>query len=482
MQDRRRFLVASVACLAAAISLQGCGSDEEGSASPSPDPTPTPNASGSTVSLTSDLEVAQFDPRPNDAFQLNGFTLTINQMADTVRTGIFIGEGKVVIRSKLARPEWWSTPSYRRAAMALMAGGGGVVLLQSARYPSESSAANPLPLSNVTFFGAGQPEYNSDYTALTGGSILEGPVIFASRDAQNNALGDNIAISNLGVDAGERVSAAKGAAQEGLSFPNIGQIPDGKVGLRINIRIQDVIVLCRSANAPVHCILIEQADRPSVRSVRTVFGENGIVLKTRRGLVDGASMRGHATNCWIDKSDIYSLSMNNIWRGLDMGSIAANDTFGGRIQCGSAVSSGHYVSDVNGNGIAAVLSLEPGEWGISDVTMAKISGEDLRFFGVLVGTGSQRIALTDISASRISDPVDGTYGNALQISPGVDTVTITGFKSSSTVGDGVRNQGTNVTVSDGVAESPGPGRFGFNGVSGSMKLLRCSGTRSGAVE
>lgn len=478
--DRRAVLRGSTALSLAFVASACGGSDGESGTTVVPTPTPTPPPyQGAAVSLTADMSLADFTALPLDTFQLNGFSLTIVHMADTARRGIFVGDGVVIIKSGLARPEWWEKPSYRRAALALMAGGGGRVELQAARYSSESSGSEPLPLSNVHFAGAGQPVYADNNSTLLGGTILEGPVIFGSVDKDGNVLGDNIIVSNLGVDSGHTVG--KGADLEGLVLPNFGQIPDGTQPLRTGILIQDVTVLCSSATAPVHCILVEQAQGPIVQNVTTMFGVTGIAMKTRSGVVDTATMQGHATNAWIDKSDSYSVSANNIWRNLTMRSVNLGDTYGGRIFCGSAPNSGHRVSNVNAQGTNGIVSIEPAAYSMRDIILSDVTGNNIHYYGVAIWSGASEITVDKRHVENVTDAIDGTSGNGMQIAAGAYNIAVADFQSANTAGDGIQNNGDDIRVSDSVAASPGVGRFGFNGVSGSMSLTRCSGSAAGAI-
>jgi hypothetical protein len=482
MQNRRKFLCQSAAWVTMAAALQACGGDDSGGGSllPTPSPSPTPAPNGEAISLRSDLTVADFTARPADSFQLNGFTLTIERITDTLRTAIFLGDGAVVIKSGFARPEWWSTPSYRRAATAVMNGGGGRVLFQAARYKSESSVPDPLLLSNVQFEGVGQPGYADNNTTLSGGTILEGPVMFGVRKPDGTVIGDNVSIRNLGVDSGSKVAA--GRDLEGLLIPNFGQVPEtAATRLRTGIVIENVTVLCASPTTPVHAILVEQAQGPLIRNVSTMFGIHGVAVKTRGALIDTAIMRGHATNCWIDKSDGYSISANNTWRNLNMGSVTPGDTFGGRIYCGSAPNSGHTVEGVYGRDTVGLVSIEPNGYSIINTKISDVNGDDVRRFAVRLDAGSADIELSKLRIAGVSDVIDGSYGAAIRIANDAARIKITNLQCSNTAGDGIRNSGTNVSVFDSTAATPGPGYVGFNGVDGSMTLTRCVGTVSGAV-
>lgn len=440
-------------------------------------------ATGSVRNLTGDLTLESYTALPADGFNLNGFTLTIENMTDTGVTNLFRGAGTVTIRSGFARPEWWSSGRYTDAMLALHRGGGGVVQCLPLRYGREGSDVTPIAVQNVTLRGAGLPVFAAGFSTLAGGTIIEGPLAYASNTVGDVTYGRNCAVENLGVDSGSAVCAAAGLDDiEGITFANIGQAPDGTVPLREGIRIENVRVLCQDATALNHCILVEQATHALVRNVETVYGSNGIVFKARNSICDGAYMRGHAVNCWIDKSDSYAISQYNTWRNLRMGSITGRDTFGGRIQCGSFTSVGHRVQGCVGTVLSgAVLSIEPGGYFAVDIQLSDIAGDDVRFYGITLGGNTQRVSMTNIRMANVIDVADGTQGNGISIGAGADQISIAGFSSIQTAGDGIRSSGTRVVVSAAMAVSPGAGRFGFNAPAGDMKMAAYNGTINGNI-
>lgn len=432
---------------------------------------------GGQVSLTADLTLDEYDPRAADSYLLNGYTLTINRMADTERAGIFVGAGTVIIKSGLARPKWWTVQPMRNAARAVSLGGGGKIALQG-RYPSEFTQAAPMAFPNVTFEGEKVPTLTAGFAGLTDGTVVEGPFIITAH---------NVAVTKLGCDAGATVCGS-GAAREGLLVINPGQVEgrDPWVG----IRIEDVISVCKNATAPVHAVLVENVIGAVVRGVRSVYGETGVAGKMRDSVVDDVLARGHSTVAVLDKSDIYAPSLNNKWSNIRCRPITAGDTAGMRLQAATENSAGHSVTDISADGCTFVISLEPTDdtdpgkrKTLADVCISTAAGDALRFSGIQMGGPCFRISITTYRFNNIADADDGTYGNAIDIRAGVDGVAISTGQSTNTVGDGIRNAGANVIVIGAIAATPGSGRFGFNGVAGSMKVPANSniGTTNGAV-
>lgn len=422
---------------------------------------------GQTVTLSANAALASFNPRAGDKYVLNGFTLTIEHMNDSPYENIFSGSGSVVIRSGFARPEWWTTQRMRKAAAAVSAGGGGAVLLRAGSpYPPEFTIDAPMTSPNASFKGSGRPLFGAGFASLTGGTVCQGPFVV-------NA--ENVAVEDLGVDAGSSVCNALygGAAQEGLIFPNIGQVVGAPP--RYGLKVRNVSALCKDANAPTHGILVENAINALVEDVETVYGQNGVVLKTRGSTVRKAFCRGHATNAGIDKSDVYAPSRGNTWDDFTFASITGNDTGPLRLQAASASSSGHSFRRIRGTGVSGVLSIETyGSNTAADINGDDITGDALRFHGVSIGAGGgsiSRIRLNSLGFNNIADNIDGTYGGGLRVTTGVDDVKVTNFHAENTAGDGVWNAGTNVVVSEAAVVNPASGRVGYRGVGASMMRL-----------
>jgi hypothetical protein len=444
---------------------------------------------GAIVTLSANTTLASFDPRPGDAYNLNGKTLTINRMADTRLTNLFRGSGTVIIQSGFARPSWWQSNSYRAAINAVYLGGGGQVELDAVRYPSESTVANPIVASNVTLSGAGTPSFGAGFQTLVGGTILNGPVVFASRDSALNTVGNNVVIQSLGVDSGETVCAANGGvALEGLFFPNIGQIVN--MTLREGIIFRDIRVLCRNAAAPVHTILIEKSIGALVENFQTVYGENGPVMKTQKSTVRKGYCRGHQTNFALDKSDVYSVSLDNTWEDIFGGNIVGNDTGPFRIQAATASSAGHALNRVRTTGTSQAVSLEPsGSLVLTDITIDKLTCEAAESGGILAAGNIFRLKISDARITNIAstNPAAAYIGSGMYFGAGMDVVTVSGSQITNVAGDGIRNEGANVIAIGNTVVNPGsagsPSRFGFNGVAGSMKVPANSniGTTNGAV-
>lgn len=431
---------------------------------------------GQAITLTTATAMPVFEPRSGDVINLNGQTLTIDQMTDTALTGVFAGSGTVVIKSGLARPEWWTVQPMRSAARAVSLGGGGVVALGPKRYPPEFTAVAPMNFANVTIRGAGRPRFAAGFSILEGGTVCEGPFVV---DAAN------VVVEDMGVDSGSAVCTARygGTAQEGLIAPNIGQVPNASP--RPGIRFSRVAVLCKEASAPTHGILVENAFGAIVEDFETVYATNGICFKARRSIARRGLCRGHTVNFAIDKSDSYSPSFDNVWENIDAETITIGDTGPFRIQAATASGGGHTLRGIRAKGTQLAVSLEPaGANNIADVTLDGITSEATRFGGIVAGGAIFRLTIANARITNVLETVPGAdaIGHGIELGAGMDTVSITGAQITNTAGEGIRNSGTNVLVVNSIATGQGSGRFGYKGVAGSMKVPSSSniGTTDGA--
>ena len=186
----------------------------------------------------------------------------------------------------------------------LLPANGGIAIVGLGTWISGYQPGTFISKPNVTIQGAGMPEFNSDYTAMTGGTILLGPV-----GASTGA--DHFTVRNLGVDAGRTYinSQNGGIGTDALAIFNNGQI----VGARPieSPVIENVSCLGSSPTAQFHCMLVENVNNAYVHNVNTVMNCHGLVLKGTNSLVDGVYSRGHGIDSVIVKSDTYAPSSHN---------------------------------------------------------------------------------------------------------------------------------------------------------------------------
>lgn len=188
------------------------------------------------------------------------------------------------------------------AAVAALPAEGGAVVFSAGTYVSPYSAATPMVRNNITFRGAGKPDFNTGYTALEGGTIIIGPFTWGA---------NGCTFVDLGIDSGSAACTTYfgGTAQEGLVSGNPGT-------LYKNNTIQNVSVICQSSSAAVHAILFESQTEGVVNNISTVYAAAGFVIKGSRINVDGVYARSHRNYSVLAKSDAGglcdSINYNNI--------------------------------------------------------------------------------------------------------------------------------------------------------------------------
>lgn len=185
--------------------------------------------------------------------------------------------------------------------------------------------------NNVHFIGSGMPVIKSDNTQLVDGSgtVIQGPLMFHSSRS-------GIRIRDLGVDSGSAVVTALygGTAQHGLAFANIGQTV--ALAQSLDIDVQNVVALCKSATAAAHAVLFENVKGARVRNVVGRFGTHCLVIKAVDSRFEGLRAGGSSTTAIIfregngglptpgesNSAPCYDVTASNI----HVESIAASDT------------------------------------------------------------------------------------------------------------------------------------------------------------
>ncbi len=430
-------------------------------------------ARGGAIRLTADLTIDEWNPREADCYILNGHTLTIGRMIDSQREGLFLGEGIVRILGGFARPEWWTIRPLRNCAQALSLGGGGRALCDKDEYEPEFTAANPLRSPLVEFVGKGSPDFGPGYTSLVGGTRFKAPFI---------VIANGTKVKHCGFDAGKDVCDElwDGVAQEAFNMPVEGH--DGeRASLFEGFEADDVSALCYSPTSPVHAFLIEGAVAPKVRNLRTVFGANGFIAKTRKGMFADIWSRGHSTSPIQIKSDIYAAAIGNTVTSPRIGCITFGDTAQIRILAATADCSGTTVIDPRAeDGCTLALSTErTNGFFVSDTTIVSLTAEATRAFGALIGGGSIGTTLIGGRVNNVLDSAgENDFGHGIDIAEGAENTSVIGFKVSVTAGHGIRNAGKGTKISGTSCIVPGDGKAGFYGMGPSDMTIApgCAGS------
>lgn len=227
---------------------------------------------------------------------------------------------------------------------------GGVVVLGIGAWTSGYLSGSFITKPNVTIQGSGTPAYNSQFTAMTGGTIVLGPLAVSSG-------ADHFTVQDLGVDAGQTYINGNngGTPTDALLIYNAGQVI-GAPPVQSPV-IENVACLGYSTTAAVHCMLVENVNNAYVHNVQTVMNQHGLVLKGTNSTVDGVYSRGHGINSVIVKSDAYAVTAHDALSNITIESLfSARDTKGV-----SVIGVGAAVADIT---VSKVTVHSPLSWGI----------------------------------------------------------------------------------------------------------------------
>ena len=181
----------------------------------------------------------------------------------------------------------------------LSAGAGGTIIIPTGIIQSGGFSCT---VPNVTLIGSGRPGYNTGFTAMAGGTIIQGTVS-ASQGC------NHFVVKNLGVDVGSAWVAAGNAATDALSIFNNGQVV-GATPLD-GVLVDNVSCLGSSLSAAFHCMLVENVTNSMIHNVVAILNQHGIILKGTNSHIDGFYSAGHSVDSVIVKSDNYAPSSHD---------------------------------------------------------------------------------------------------------------------------------------------------------------------------
>lgn len=199
------------------------------------------------------------------------------------------------------RPEWFGmvVENIKKSVDALPAT-GGVVKLEAKRYPRSYSMdrANQgagiayLSKSNVKIIGEATPVANSDYSALIGGSSIDGPFsVFANR----------FHMDKVGIDAGGEVCARLWA---GVTPDAFNMASTSESGGRVEkAGVGDVAVMGGGASAQMHGLLNQGHNVFYFKSITAYTCAHGVAIKSANVIGDNVVGIGNTYEALILKSD-----------------------------------------------------------------------------------------------------------------------------------------------------------------------------------
>jgi hypothetical protein len=248
---------------------------------------------------------------------------------------------------------------------------GGTVVLGIGTWKSGYNSTDLITKPNITIQGSGMPGYNSTFTAMSGGTIVQGHLPISTG-------ADYFAAQDLGVDAGSAYINANngGIATDAFLIVNNGQVV-GAAPVE-SPRIENVSCLGYSPTAAVHCMLIENVKRAYVHNVVTVMNCHGLVLKGTNSVVDGVYSRGHGIDSVIVESDDYAPTSQDDLSNITIEPlIAPGDTKGIIVK--------RFTGPLSNISISNAIIRSPFAWGIYvQGANSATAATNLHFFDITV--------------------------------------------------------------------------------------------------
>jgi hypothetical protein len=199
--------------------------------------------------------------------------------------------------------------SLKEAISALSVFGGTVIVPVGKFFSGDWTYDNDyMSKDNVSIVGHKMPTWNSDASALVGGSIIEG---------RFNAFAHNFSVENVGFDMGKNVIDARyegastldvnhplGGTWDAFAFaqPNMAS-PQAQ---RKNFMANNVIALCKESMTVGHAFLAEGFDGGFMDNIIGIYSIHATVIKAqnvRVGSIAGFMASGEGL---IIKSDSYA--------------------------------------------------------------------------------------------------------------------------------------------------------------------------------
>lgn len=200
----------------------------------------------------------------------------------------------------------------------------------------------PITENRVRLWGAGMPALNSGRTALTGGTIIQGPL---------QCSGEYIDLQNFGVDIGIDSGVAPNDAIKCLSSVYNG----GKT-----LHTENIIGLCRSPSVAFHAVLFEGYAQHTGGNVQGVNGYFGVVLKNRNILLSSIkAAESSDTGVYFKSDNVYGQCSD-----IQVGSIEVSGAtpgavaFAVRLQSDSALMDNVQIDKIQAAGHGSALLVQ----------------------------------------------------------------------------------------------------------------------------
>jgi len=348
-------------------------------------------------------------------------------------------------------------------AVAALPATGGTVLFSTGTYRSPYYGGTVMIRDNITFQGAGRPDFNDTFTGLTGGTIIIGPFNWGANSTTFRDLGIDSGVTTCNTYFG-------GTAQEGLisGDPQSPAVPYWE-----NNKIANVSVICKEFNSPGHAILFENQRYGELNNIRTTLSAAGIVIKGSYINSSDTYGRNHRQYTYLVKSDFYAPSNNiNINNVICENSI--NDPVGGGqyfteglvLLSTTAGGGDGPVENININNVLCIgtvdgiyLDANAGSY-IKNVNISNFYTKKNFFAGVYLRGVTENVRF-------VNGNIDGADYGFLVGPSSVDTY-VDSVTSANSGRESFTNSGTNTVFENCVADTPYSVAFaGFLNAAGS---------------
>jgi hypothetical protein len=259
----------------------------------------------------------------SDTQVANNITKPSNRDIEVIYGGIISGQ---IYALRESRPEWFATTNTAAAftaAVNALAPGGSLLLSNSTYRTAYGTYAAPMTKGNIKIKGTKMPSFNSGYTGLENGTIIQGGFIIKA---------DYVEVTDLGVDSGSAVCTAlySGVAQEGFAWFDTDNVAGGNPWK--NPVAHNISAICKNSTSTVHAVAFEHIDGGDISNIHTAYGVHGIVFKATNTNATQLYALSAGWEGLIIKSDDYApcafLNISNVF----LGSIPGHDHDGAGLQ------------------------------------------------------------------------------------------------------------------------------------------------------
>ena len=301
------------------------------------------NSSGTSVQLFLTSGVTYtftlYDANNN---QLNQSTYVVPPVTTTSPTAITYNEGGTGAVNRTVQSKLQETISVKdfgaigngiandynsfvNAIYSISSSGGTLYIPAGTYYLGVSGIL--ISRSNINIVGDGMPEVASNKNNLIGGTILQGQVVID---------GNNISVSNLGVDCGNTFVSTYNSNNglNGLVIHNVAQTGT----LNQNTNVQNVVGLVKipttisDPTAAVHGVLLESLQYLNASNIYGVGGWFGVVVKASDANLNNLYSDSNDTIGVQLKSDTYAPVAN-----VNISNVYATNTSAPRMYEGFAI-------------------------------------------------------------------------------------------------------------------------------------------------